>query len=64
MTMPHYIYRQMNPGNGLSYTLKLNDEHNSICIGDRFTSVLWDGDKTVVGIEKDIIDNIVTVTLI
>lgn len=64
MTMPHYIYRQMNPGNGLSYTLKLNDEYNSICIGDRFTSALWDGDKTVVGIEKDIIDNIVTVTLI
>ena len=64
MTMPHYIYQQMNSGDGLSYTIKINDEHNSVGMGDRFTSGLWNGTKVVVGIEKNIIYNIITVTLI
>lgn len=64
ITLPHFTLLQANAGDGLTYTINLHDKDNSIMLGDRFNAPLWEGSKIVVSLQKDLINNSTTVTLV
>lgn len=64
ISMPKRIYRQSNPGDGLLYTVCIDDKNNSVVAYDSFSSPMWSGKKKAVGIEQDIINNSIRLTLV
>lgn len=64
ISMPQRIYRQSNPGDGLLYTVCIDDKNNSVVAYDSFSSPLWNGKKNAVGIEQDIINNSIRLALV
>ena len=63
-TMVQRIYQQSNSSDGLIYTVNVDDKKNSVVAYDKFTSSLWSGEKKAVGIEQDVINNSIRVTLL
>lgn len=65
MTLCQYAHALTNMGDRLMWELPLRDEANAITALDAFTCPqLWGGRKIVVGYTRDLLNNIITLTLI